>query len=388
MSRFRVAALAVAALLVAALLLPVVTPNLAAQDAADEEATPLARIISTSGTGRVTVQPDRAVISLGVTTQAEEAAAAMDQNSEQMQAVVDALVAAGIPEEDIQTRILNLNPRYDQPQPPDQTSGQLIGYEASNLVEVRLEDVGTIGSVIDAAVQAGANQIQSMRWEVSDQVDVLDQAREAAWQDALHKAEQLAGLAGGELGQVVTLNESSGPIIPFYADVAREAALAIPIQPGTQDVEITIQVTWQLVDSVSGANGAPATPATGATGTPAARATATPATGATVTPTTEAAAPDDEVTIEIVADGNAFDLDSITVPAGAHVVIEFTNEDSVRHNVAVYTDDSAEEEIFVGDTITGPGETITYEFDAPEEAGTYFFRCDVHPTMNGDFVVE
>ena len=121
------------------------------------------------------------------------------------------------------------------------------------------------------------------------------------------------------------------------------------------------------------------------TGTETPAATAT--TGVTTAATT--AAGEENVTVDIAADNMAFDTDTITVPAGANVTMFFDNQDDgIPHNVAVYTDSSAAEEIFVGETITGP-ETTTYIFTAPEEPGTYFFRCDVHPQqMTGDFIVE
>ena len=93
------------------------------------------------------------------------------------------------------------------------------------------------------------------------------------------------------------------------------------------------------------------------------------------------------VTVEIAAENMAFDTSTITVPAGAEVTMNFDNrDDGIPHNVAVYTDSSAAKEIFVGDIITGP-ERATYTFTAPETPGTYFFRCDVHPSMNGAFIV-
>ncbi|KUK60344.1 MAG: Blue (Type 1) copper domain protein [Methanoculleus marisnigri] len=119
------------------------------------------------------------------------------------------------------------------------------------------------------------------------------------------------------------------------------------------------------------------------TGTPTATETANVTTAATTVAGGEAA------TIDLAADNLAFNASTITVPAGAEVTINFDNQDvGILHNFAVYTDSSAAEEIFVGETITGPAET-TYTFTAPEEPGTYFFRCDVHPQqMTGDFVVE
>ena len=85
----------------------------------------------------------------------------------------------------------------------------------------------------------------------------------------------------------------------------------------------------------------------------------------------------------------AFNVSTITVPAGANVTVHFTNEDSgIPHNFAVYTDSSATEKIFSGEIITGPA-TTTYNFTAPDKPGTYLFRCDVHPVqMTGNFVVQ
>jgi len=94
------------------------------------------------------------------------------------------------------------------------------------------------------------------------------------------------------------------------------------------------------------------------------------------------------VTVNIAADNIAFDTSTITVPAGATVTMVFNNQDDgIPHNVAVYDSPLRSEAIFVGEIITGPAET-TYTFTAPSEPGTYYFQCDVHPSMNGDFVVE
>ena len=95
------------------------------------------------------------------------------------------------------------------------------------------------------------------------------------------------------------------------------------------------------------------------------------------------------VVINLTAKNIAFDKNSITVPAGAHVIVNFDNQDNgIQHNVAFYTDASASESIYVGAIITGP-KKITYTFDAPTRPGTYFFRCDVHPSiMTGQFIVK
>jgi plastocyanin len=104
--------------------------------------------------------------------------------------------------------------------------------------------------------------------------------------------------------------------------------------------------------------------------------------------TPAAAAAGGAVTVDITAADFEFDTETITVPAGAEVTMVFNNQDDgVPHNVAIYESSAQVVEIFVGEVITGPAE-ITYTFTAPSEPGTYYFQCDVHPEMNGEFIVE
>jgi plastocyanin len=93
--------------------------------------------------------------------------------------------------------------------------------------------------------------------------------------------------------------------------------------------------------------------------------------------------------LALLAQDNLFEPTRLVAPAGAPVTLVFTSEDAAPHNFAIYTNTAAEEEVFVGQTFSGPGETVTYNFDAPEDPGEYFFRCDVHPVeMTGTFVSE
>jgi uncharacterized protein YggE len=115
------------------------------------------------------------------------------------------------------------------------------------VVEVRLRDLEAIGGILDAAVQAGGNRIEGIRFEVSDPAPYLDQAREAAWNDAQHRAEQLASLAGAELGEVLTINASGrGPQPVVEQAVTAAAAAPVPVEPGSQTIEVDLQVTWLL----------------------------------------------------------------------------------------------------------------------------------------------
>jgi uncharacterized protein YggE len=247
----------VAVLLAASWLLAApMPPFVRAQDAEDVDEPELRRTVSVSGTGQASATPDLAVVSLGVQTQAEEAGEALLQNSEQMQAVIDALKEAGVEAQDIQTQVIRLSPRYEQPTPQtgrtQQGPPELVGFVATNIIEVMVRDLDDLGDLLDAAIQAGGNQIQGIRFEVEDPAELFDQAREAAWEDATHKAEQLAELSDSELGVVLTINESSRTPRPGTERVlSAGAAAAVPIEPGTQLIEINLQVTWLLTAPAS-----------------------------------------------------------------------------------------------------------------------------------------
>ena len=138
----------------------------------------------------------------------------------------------------------------------------------------------------------------------------------------------------------------------------------------------------------------PITPATTLTvtepGTPEpTHAPTAPATGETprMTVTPSASQTEDrETRVTLKAENFAFDRSTITVSAGSIVIVEFENRDRAPHNVAFYTTPSAGTIIYRGAIVTGPAET-TYQFTAPTTPGTYFFRCDVHPSMQGQFIV-
>lgn len=98
-----------------------------------------------------------------------------------------------------------------------------------------------------------------------------------------------------------------------------------------------------------------------------------------------AATPPAEADLTVVAEGNAFDRAEITISAGEPVQLFFHNLDGAPHNIGIYTDASTSESLFVGEVITD--DTVLYEIPALEP-GEYFFRCDVHPSMNGTLVLE
>ena len=208
------------------------------------------RKVTVTGSAQVQVQPDTAIVSLGVETNADTASAALTQNNQQMQALIDALTSGGITREDIQTQTVQLYPRYNQPG-DTQTVPAVVGYTAQNTVSLTIRDITQTGQVLDAAVSAGGNTINSIQFIVSDPTEALNTARVQAVENARQKAEQLAGLAESSLGPILEMIESPSPINPgiIVAGLQDTTRGAVPVEPGTQTVSLDLQVTWQLMNS-------------------------------------------------------------------------------------------------------------------------------------------
>lgn len=90
--------------------------------------------------------------------------------------------------------------------------------------------------------------------------------------------------------------------------------------------------------------------------------------------------------LALSAAGTAFDTDTLDLTAGEETQVDFTNEDSVQHNLAIYEQEGASEALFAGDLVP-PGQAVTYTIPALDK-GTYYFHCEVHPSMNGDVTVK
>jgi uncharacterized protein YggE len=213
--------------------------------AAAQEATTALRTVQTSGSGQVSLAPDQATVRLGVQTEAKEAQQAIADNSEQMTAVISATLESGIDESDVRTEGFRLQPMYDQP--ADGGPSTVSGYQVSNIVSITVRDLSQLGDLLDTVVVAGSNTIEGIQFEISNQVEAQDAAREAAMADAQRKAEQLTGLAGTSLGPVQTIVETGGAV-PVAAEAPMVTAMAagVPVQPGNQTVQASVQVTWQI----------------------------------------------------------------------------------------------------------------------------------------------
>lgn len=204
--------------------------------------------LDVSATGEVTRVPDVAVISTGVVTRAQTATAAIRQNADQMERVRAALKRAGIPDRDIQTSSINLNPEYhyDQKQPP-----RLVGYTASNQVSVRFRDIAETGKILDALVAEGANQIHGPSLTIDKPEQALDEARLKAVANGRARADLYARALGMRVVRLLTVSESGGNAVPppmpmMVSSMAAERSADTKIDPGEQKVQVSVSMSFEL----------------------------------------------------------------------------------------------------------------------------------------------
>lgn len=197
----------------------------------------------------VSVAPDIATIGAGVTTTAPTATDALRQNSAEMQKVVARIKALGIAEKDIQTTGINLNAQYDYDQA---TMRQVFrGYQAANRVSVILRKIDDAGRVLDALVEAGANDLSGPTFALENDDAAKDAARKRAVERAQARAKAYAAMLGYKDARVLAIAETiegRGPM-PEMAmmKISADAASAPPVQPGMVAAGINLTITYELV---------------------------------------------------------------------------------------------------------------------------------------------
>jgi uncharacterized protein YggE len=199
--------------------------------------------ISVTGQGVVAATPDMATLTLGVTTMGKTAAEAMSANSEALGAVIGRLVAAKVADRDMQTSNLSLGPNWVMK--ADGSGQEVQGYVASNMLTVRIRDLETVGGVLDASVQDGANTLNGLSFGLANEAPALDAARKAAVADAMARAKLLAEAAGAKLGPIVSIQEGGAAPSPMPMFKAAEDA-RVPVQSGELAITSDVTVTWEL----------------------------------------------------------------------------------------------------------------------------------------------
>ena len=224
-------ALAAGVLIAAVALAGVLRP----EGAGAEDPAPATDTVTVTGSGVVTSVPDRAEISAGVEIRAPTARAALAANGAAMQKVIDALRANG--GKDVTTQTVSLSTAFD-------ANGQPNGFAASNVATAETTLAGA-GSLIDAAVAAGANAISGPSLSRSDADTLYEQALAKAVDDAKARAEILAKAAGRTLGRVIAMAESGSAPVPFAAK-ASAAQDSTPVFSGPQETTASVSVTYEL----------------------------------------------------------------------------------------------------------------------------------------------
>lgn len=202
--------------------------------------------ITVLGTGEVAAPPDVMTVEMGVSVRADTVAAATSSARDGAAKLIETLTGLGIPREDITTTNYAVYPEYDH----QDGVQRLLGFRVSNDLRVRLREVTRAGEVIDSGVSAVGDivTVNEVVFSIDDVKSLAYQAREAAWGDAMAKAQHLASLAGRELGPVTSIVESAGPP-PTPRPLARMAMAeaASPVEPGSATVTATLEVRFSLV---------------------------------------------------------------------------------------------------------------------------------------------
>jgi uncharacterized protein len=203
--------------------------------------------IRVTGSANISAKPDRVQIDIGVSTRAPKSQDAASANARQVDAVLSALKAAAGAAATLKTVNYSLTPEYQYH--PNGGEPTLTGYNASNIVQVTLDDLSRISAVLDAATAAGANQVQGIRFTLRDTDAVRDQALRTAALRARAEAEVLANALNLKIERVLQVEESSAHAGPVFQPMARamsagvNAAAPTPVEAGTLELSADVTLT-------------------------------------------------------------------------------------------------------------------------------------------------
>jgi uncharacterized protein YggE len=217
--------------------------------ASEKPATPQTpRTLSVNGSAQASLTPDIAYISVGVHTENKSATESVDANNAQVQQIVDALVGKGVDAKDMLTTNFSISPQDEWS--PD---GQKIGtkFVVDNTIYITLRDISKIGDILGAAVEAGANNVYGIQFDVSDKTALLASTRQAAVENARKQAEELAQAAGVSLGEVQNISYYNSYPVPVY-DMKGGTAMGIggggsvPISAGQMTLNVDVNIIYEI----------------------------------------------------------------------------------------------------------------------------------------------
>ena len=203
------------------------------------------RSITVQGTGSASARPDLAVARAGIENRAATPNDALAANTKVMNSLMTVFKRFSIAERDIETTGFNVNPVYAQP--ASRGAMEIEGYQVSNQVSVRVRDIAKLGELLSALVEAGANRLHGVSFEIADADKLHNEARRAAVEDARHRAELYAAAAGVKIKRVLSIAESGSPApVPFMARAMKAGAESVPIAGGEQSVGAGVSVVYEI----------------------------------------------------------------------------------------------------------------------------------------------
>ena len=204
------------------------------------------RTIVATGTARVRGTPDVLTVMLGVTTRGKSVGEALDRNNTGAHKVIEVLFDGGVDKKDVQTTNFSISPIYGD------NANDIEGYQVSNLVVGQLRDLEKAGSILDKAATAGGDDVivRGVSFDIDDTSDLIAAARADAVKRARNQAEQLATAAGVQLGDVLTISESSRDVGPLAtapsATDESGAATRVQIESGSEELTVQVSVVFSI----------------------------------------------------------------------------------------------------------------------------------------------
>ena len=233
---------------------------------AQEKDSKLIPSITVVGTGKVNVKPDIVLVQVGVVSDAKLASEALTKNNKEMKALLELLRGKGIEDRDVQTTQFSVGPKYeygqdDGNQPIQQAPGfqgkafpvphqpRMVGYEVTNMVQLKIRKLDQLGELLDLLIRGGANRVQGISFSVDEPEKFLAKARLEAIQKAKSLADEFATAAGVKAGRPLLIQEQSmgmpWPVAVPMAMAGRD--VDVPLAAGEQMLTAQVTVTYALV---------------------------------------------------------------------------------------------------------------------------------------------
>lgn len=206
---------------------------------------PISREMTVTGNGEIIAQPDYVQIQIEVRTEGKDVSLAQQENARIMNRVIESLLALNIPREAIQTAAYTISPNYDY------IEGRQVfrGYEVQNAITVKITDISQAGTVIDTAIQNGANHVSAIQFKIEDSDAYYQRALNLALINAIAKAKSMAETMRVPLQpipiRIVEESQNSTPV-PYKLAQLSNQEFATPIEQGTISINASVQVKFQF----------------------------------------------------------------------------------------------------------------------------------------------